>query len=189
MTNIETRGIGAYRESDQTHNYEYDSGVVVLPLAGRTAAHRLIRLHGGIGVRTVNWSVARLGRPPLIPAMTDTRGDTFIGGSVVPELPVPSPSVPGQFDWRVSGEYRFVQNSPRIAGENSFPAGAHPFVVPGQNNAAVSPTARKLSLSTATTDSLVTALLTGVTMDPSGNFAWPFTVLPAAMTTDHMMGD
>jgi len=188
VNRLDIGGAGAYQQSDQAHEYTYDPGIVPVPVAGRTAAHRLIRLHGGIGTRTINWTTARLNRPPYIPTMADTSGDTFIGGSVVPSLPTPSASKPGHYNWQVSGSYTYVQNTPRVVGTDALPVGQHPFPTPAPAGYVPSAVAQ-LDMTTATLNEIANALVGSVKVDPTGDFAWPFLMIPAQFTSDHILRD
>lgn len=121
----EAGGYNDYQRFDQNNHYTYDSGLVALPVAGPTPAVRVIRLHGGYGTRTLNYAMARDGRPPVIPAMIDTPNDTFLSGDVAFGLPGSGQTSQG-YNWSVTGEYTFIQLTPRIVGENTFPVGVYP---------------------------------------------------------------
>lgn len=182
---------GSYRDYTQVHEYRNNRGLVVLPVCGCTAAHKVIRLHGGFGTRTVKWTASRGGKPPMIPAATDTYGDTLLSETVAPALPVPNSTADG-YDWVVSGVYEYVQNSPRVAGVNAFPAGQHPYLVYPQ---------------AATAADMIPPIYTSPNYPPSGRAdrqteilaqeldpespltgSWPMPVFPAAYTSTHIIG-
>jgi hypothetical protein len=176
------------------NDYSHDLGVVVMPVASATPAHRLIRLHGGVGYRTVRWEARRVGAPPTIPAAGDTGGDTLLATHVVPHLPVPDTA--GGYDWIVGGEYTFVQNAPRVAGVNAFPAGEHPFqtvqskiatnIVGSYGRSILSQAQGELTV--AVVDRF-TEYMTGQSYrGADGVPVWPLTVLPAAASSTHIIG-
>ncbi len=192
---VEGQHVAGYDRSEQDHSYEYDSGVVVLPIARRTTGHRIIRLHGGVGKRIVRWDSARRGNPPIVPTMADTSGDTFIHGSITPSLPAPSDDARG-YDWRVRGEYVFVQNVPRISGTHAFPVGQHPFVCPDQ---AAQARANSAGAGQAYTDAVaaqedpvqaaVQTVQGAVRINRDGSYTWAFLALPAIFASDHILQD
>lgn len=174
----------------QDHEYTHDSGVVVLPVAGRTAKHRRIRLHGGIGHRIVRWEASRLGKPPLAPK-PETIGDTILSTCVHAHLPIPSPGS-NAYLFRMSGEYVFVQDSPRVVGVNALPTGAHPYPVEPMDTVAETTLGSALSQSPPTTiaefDTVVEALQNRVVNSGASDFVWPLTVFPIHFTGNLLMG-
>lgn len=184
---------GSYRGLHQWHKYTNVRGLIVLPVASTDSQHVVIRLHGGYGTRTVRWDHRRLGMPPMIPAAADTDGDTILSETVMPHLPQHNPQN-HQYDWRVEGEYTYVQNSTRIAGQNAFPAGNHPYLVLPQANAAQSVVAvlSETDLNTVPnpadyiTETAIANLPTADNAD--GTMQWPLTMLPAALTSTHIIG-
>lgn len=184
----------AGREYRQEHHFSHERGVVVLPLAARVPAHRKIRLHGGYGLRKVKWRTERVGSPPMIPAAVDTATDTILCETVVPHLPQPNAQHNG-FNWVVEGEYVFVQNTPRVAGENAFPTGYYPFLVEPQSSsisAVFGSYARSLYSSITSDDVDKLELLTEYIFNRTsrkedGTMFWPFTVHPAGMTSTHLI--
>lgn len=132
---LETAGLGDYDQYNQQHQYNTVPGVVQVPVAGHSSQHRLIRLHGGYGTRTVKWTAARYGRPPVIPKADDADGDILLGTTIAPCLPSPNDSAAG-FNWLITGEYTYAQESPRVPGTDTFPVGSFPFATPTQSRAA-----------------------------------------------------
>lgn len=183
---------GSYRDYSQDHVYSHDHGLVVLPVAGRAAGHRVIRLHGGIATRTVNWSASRGGRPPLIPAAADTNGDTLLSSTIVPTLPRVNAQA-RSYDWSVSGTYVYVQNTPRVPGVNAFPAGNHPYAVLPQAALAAGELPSNLMTPgySGNRADAQTEYLTGQgghNPENAGYTSWPLTVLPAAYSSTHIIG-
>ncbi len=189
---------GDYKRSDHQHSFHYDSGVIAVPTAGREPGVRLIRLHGGFGERIYRWQVDREGKPPVIPSMTDTSGDTFLGGFAAPMTPTPSAVNQKTYDWSVSGEYRFVQNVPRVVGEAALPVGQHPFVAGGPsaygsliapNLGAYYANAVAQNLPEGPFHTVAETLPSFVPVDNVGNFSWPFLAMPTAFASSHLIKD
>lgn len=192
MNNREDGAVGDYLGYDQQHNYDYDTGLIALPIASRTPGFRLIRLHGGIGRRKVEWKTARHGKPPIIPTMVNGPNDTFLGGTVAPQLPVPNAAADG-YDWRVSGTYDFVQTMPRIVGVDTFPVGAYPFQVLPQEKIAGTISGPNANDYTQSFDpdfylSEYDAFWNGVASAnvslSDGLYIWPYLALPPVFSTD-----
>lgn len=181
----------SYMEYGAKNDYHNNRGLIVCPVAGRTAGHRVIQLHGGFGTRTVRWKAKRAGAPPVIPAAANTAGDTLLSEHVMPFQPIPDEK--GGYDWLVTGEYTFVQNAPRVAGINAFPAGEFPFMTPqgriaeqivglyGASIISQTPLTREVV-------DLFTEYATTQTYRTEGVPVWPFTVLPAAASSTHIIG-
>lgn len=113
---------GTYSGSTQDHIYDYDPGVVAMPLASRDPKMRVIRLHGGFQTRKINWSATRGGKPPLIPAAKDMWYDKLIGATVILGMPVADPQSNG-YNWAASGSYLYVEAAPRVPGTHTLPTG------------------------------------------------------------------
>lgn len=186
----------SYNEYSQDHEYTYKSGLAVMPVLGATPAHRVLRLHSGFGMRRVSWSAGRTGSPPMLPAMANTSGDTFLGGRVTPVLPNPNEPAAG-YNWAVTGEYLYVQNSPRIVGENAFPTGNYPFVVSPQARVAseligndVVALVNATSPSVDPTDAVSELISEAVRenfVSGTGVVTWPFTLIPAVASSTHII--
>jgi hypothetical protein len=185
-----------YKRQEQTTEYSHDPGLVALPVASRASAHRLIRLHGGIGKRRVKWRMDREGAPPYIPAARNlSDGDVLLSSTVTPSLPRPNPTVNG-FDWSVEGEYVFVQARPRLAGRHTFPAGNHAFIVQPQAKFAAKKVESVLTgvysdpniAAEDKIDSVMNFAATYATIGPDGTIEWPFTILPAEASSTHIIG-
>ena len=196
-TRIETTNAGGYRASDQTNDFQYDAGVIQLPVAARTAAHRLIRLHGGQGQRTATFRFVREGKPPIVPAMQDTSGDTFLGGSICPATPVPSATGRG-LDWVVSGTYRFAQDAPRLVGTHAIPVGQNPYLDPSQAaealaavpSSVVSAYVASLANGPGTAyQNFIAAVAEATKINGEGDYSWPLLALPTVFSTDHILQD
>lgn len=182
---------GSHTEYKQDNDYTYDSGLVVMPVLGLTPKHRVIRLHSGVGMRTVTWRASRTGAPPIIPAAVDTDGDKLLGTVVTPVLPAPNEQAKG-YNWLVTGEYTFVQTTPRIAGTNAFPTGNYPYIVSPQCDVGadlIGSQAASIIRNNPGTD--VTDQITELAVQrapvSNGVVTWPFTVLPAAASSTHLI--
>lgn len=174
-------GSTSYRGYTQDHEYETDTGLLPLPVAGRTPKVRLIRLHGGMGTRIVKWTASRVGAPPIIPTPTSTAYDRIIEHSVTPSLPVPNPQGAG-YDWTVKGEYRYIQVTPRTPGINTLSTGGYPFPLAPMDvlgnvtlNTVVSPGVAIPAGNPA--DTIMAMIANTVVNHESGAFIWPFTAL------------
>ena len=125
--------VQSYGKYVSSSKFTHDLGVVVLPVASRTAAHRRIRLHGGMALRTVRWEAVRDGRPPIAPTPADTgapgnRGDYLLSSQVVTNLPTLNQQG-GFYTFEMSGEYQYVQVTPRVLGTNTLPTSSFPYPV------------------------------------------------------------
>lgn len=171
------------RGYEQDHRYDYDSGVVVMPVAQRTAKHRRIRLHGGLGMRVVEWKATSEGKPPVIPTPQNTSNDVILSSTIHAELPIPKPTA-GVYQFTARGTYTYVQVEPRIAGTNALPTGIFPFPVDPMDTIAfgyVGETLDSQSITNmATMDAAVAAIENAVLGDGSTPFSWPFTVFPTS---------
>ena len=194
---IEAATTQDYSDYAQDSTYEYDSGLLALPVAGPTAAVKVIRLHGGFGLRHLNFNAAREGRPPVIPPMQNTVGgtDTFLSGSFATALPVPIPNASG-YSWGMSGDYTFVQLTPRVVGTDTFPVGSYPFSCQTQDLAAltsVGSVAVPPFLPYATTAAYngfwnANVATAGVNLS-TGNWSWPFLAYPPVFSSSVLLNN
>ena len=126
----------AYLDSQSTNRYtvgyrersefESEEGILLLPLTNPTAGNEdgtlgntaMIRLHNRIGMRRVRWATSKSLAPPIIPAPVDAvhSGDKIVGHRI--EIMKTTPVQNGSFDWVVTGEYTYLQNSPRNQHHN-----------------------------------------------------------------------
>lgn len=188
---LEVNGVTDYEKVNQRNDYTHDLGVVVVPVAGRESAHRNIRLHGGVAKRTVRWTSARKGRPPVIPKAVDTDGDTLLGVQVSPHLPTPQVGGNG-YDWTVEGVYTYVQKSPRLTGTDAFPVGDYPYPVQPVFSVATQLAQPYISqyYTAAVAGTKFTSLtnhLLSVVPWEGGQWTWPFLSLPGALSSEHLI--
>lgn len=191
---LETRSSRTeYNGYNQNHEYEHDTGLIVLPTASRTSGHKVIRLHGGVAMRRVKWHSERDGRPPIIPAAVSTIYDTILHTSVTAALPVPNEQA-GSYTFSVKGEYLFVQKAPRVAGTHAFPTAMFPFPIEPMDTIATALAkpvlSNAVSLTAASTDpigDLSNAVGTAVMGDNPENL-WPFTFIPAVFSGTTISG-
>lgn len=183
-------GAADYTGPTQTHEYEYDSGLIPVPVAGPldgddNPVTRIVKVHSGFGVRRVRWAVGRSNRPPIIPAMKDElTNDRLISAVVAPELPQPDVQR-GGWIFSVQGVYEYVQTVPRIAGKHTLPTGRYPYQVnPNQSIAAA--VAGGISGLTGVTDFSTGIEVAGGALvnHQSDDYFWPFTAIPAQCSTD-----
>lgn len=182
-----------YGGHEQHNEFTQNTGLVVCPLARRTPGHRVIRLHGGYGMRRVKWSSARRGQPPLIPQAADLNGDTLLSATVVAELPRPNPAARG-YDWSAYGEYVFVQDDMRVAGTDALPVGDYPFLVEAatytsqQYGAGAYTVWSTSAKDKAAYNSLISTLFGAVTADNDGNLIWPYMAIAPQFSSNHLFG-
>lgn len=175
--------VTSYSEYSQDHEFEHDLGVIVLPVASRESAYRRIRLHGGVGIRKVKWSAARAGKPPIIPKAVDLHNDSLLHSRVNAKLPLAQPQT-GTFLFHVSGEYEYVQTTPRVAGVNAIPTASYPYSVDPMDTIATSFIGQGFSVPTtvAEFDTAVTYVDSTVRRGRGTAFTWPFTAIPASFS-------
>lgn len=176
-----------YGEYTQDNHFDYDSGLLALPVAGSEPAVKVIRLHGGYGKRTLKFNETRLGRPPIVPTMTDTMNDTFLGGTLFTALPG-APSTSAGYTWHISGQYEYVQLTPRIVGEDTFPVGAYTGSMQSQDLAAYTDSGPSgVPPYAPMTLTAYNAFWDGFTTDidiASGDWTWPYLAFPPVFSTD-----
>lgn len=183
----DTTDAGDYKSIDQENSFEFDAGLAVCPVSTRTAAHKIIRLHGGIGLRRTTWHASRQGRPPIIPAYGNAGNDTILTSVVTPTLPTPNVTM-GGYDWSVSGQNTYVQGLPRLAGYTTFPVGDYPFpVLPNLNMAGITATPYLDQYQGA--DPFAN-LIEAIAADTEyiGSYTWPFLALPSVFSSTHLIG-
>lgn len=116
----------------QTTAFEYDPGVLVLPVASETSAAVKVRVHGGYTVRRVNFDVVRANNPPIIPKPEDIansatgRDEVLVSCNLDIPLPSETPNDTG-LTWQVRGEYVFVETKARVPGTDLLPLGGYPY--------------------------------------------------------------
>lgn len=98
----------------QSTTFDYDPGVLMLPVAGETSKVVKVRIHGGYSTRRVAFNVVRENNPPIIPKPEDItnastgRNEVLVGCNLDIPLPSESPTKVG-LTWQVRGEYVFVE--------------------------------------------------------------------------------
>lgn len=197
---IDASNTGNWVDYRQDNVYEGSTGLMVMPVATRVSAHKVIRLHGGFAIRRVKWHAGRAACPPLIPKAMDTIADTLLTHNVNVRLPSPNDEANG-YDWQVNGEYIFVQNQMRVPGEHPLPAGQYPMMRDPQTTTATT-LARPYfdqyfsDLNTYNDPlnetfinpnaNLIETLAENV-KPVDGDVVWPFTALPSVLTSNHMI--
>lgn len=121
---------GQYQESE----YTYDPGYLIMPVAD--GGYIKVRVHQGIGTRTVNWSSVKNNNPPVIPTASDiysvsspnTKTAEIVGATM--SLPMPVPAAEGDgYNWVVKGSYEYILTTPQaFDGTAGVSTGAQPVV-------------------------------------------------------------
>lgn len=167
-----------------------------MPIAGRVPGVRRIRLHGGFAFRRVTWSASRTGKPPVIPTPTDVGYDLILSHTVTPSLPDENPNIAG-YNWRVKGEYLYIQGWPRRPGIDSLPTGSYPYLVQPNDTIATSLASPIYPGAVASASSVNplfpnpnndTMCILGVQAVHGDDFVWPFTALPPVFTSPSVLG-
>ena len=181
---------GSYPDYRQEHRYETDPGVVISASANRTGAARLLRVHGGVGKRIVDFRATRAGAPPLIPSATDTTHDTLVGHALTVPLPVFN-QVLGRYNFTAEGRYTYLQNAPRVPGTDVFPTGRYPYPLAGADEVAASlfATIPGVAVAWAGANVIVDTVnaVIGAT-DITKPYTWYLTALPAETFTTLITG-
>lgn len=179
-------GIEDYRLAEGSQEYTYHRGTTVMPLSN--GGHAVVRLHGGVGYRTMRFDYGREGRPPLLPTMADGNRDTLLSATLKPRTPTPDTN--DGYNWRVSGEYVFVQNTPRVGGTDAFPAGNPPF---GHFKAAkraydITPSGAIVTSGGDPVGDTINNMGSIVSQTYGTDWFWPYTGLPNVIFSDYMFG-
>ena len=129
----------AYPGISQEHEYDYDTGLMYLPIASDTPERPArIRFHAGFGRRDVRWKAVRKNSPPVIPvAKIDNDDDSDTArpfdrcesSRTTVHLPIPDPSN-GTFTYAAEGVISYVQSGPdgpRVPGVDALPSAGFPF--------------------------------------------------------------
>ncbi len=145
-----------YKRYQHDHEYDYDPGLIYLPVASDTPElPARIRVHGGYGLRKTYWQAVRGNAPPIIPghrADRDTDYDTHaqltadtersddaavrphdraIHNSTKIYLPMPN-GTSGGYTYMASGCITSVQmgtEGPRVPGVDPLPTGRRPYLL------------------------------------------------------------
>lgn len=169
---VESGGYQDYDTYQQVHSYTSAPGIVQLPVASRSSGVRLIRLHGGVGTRVVNFTAARHGRPPVLPSPVNLSADTLLSSGVSVPLPRPNTRA-GGFDWVVTGTYVYSQNNLRTPGTDNLPTGEYPFALPVQTSMA-----EALDTTVSSQNRSPVTLGNAIIDHVTGSYIWPYTDLP-----------
>lgn len=107
--------------------YHRDRGLLVIPVMGPAGTPPVVvRVHAPVGYREVDFSYAKSGGPPLMPAAADTQsGDTIL--TEEHNFPAPTPDQDGRLLYGVAGHFTYVQPYGGRTPEDEFPIDAHPF--------------------------------------------------------------
>lgn len=194
----------AYRDYQQLHRYEYDPGLLYLPVAASTVQRPCrIRLHGGIGKRVVDWRAAKHHSPPVIPGLRldrdedyDTQAeldddeeaaddaevrplDRVVCATTRVALPMPDPTK-GSYTYMASGTYTYVEvheDGPRVPGHDALPTGRRPFYMGRIDDSASESLIGYSPPTDGSRDSLKLADFLNAKEDlTSGVVAWPTTI-------------
>lgn len=107
--------------------YHRNRGLLVIPVMGPAGTPPVVvRVHAPIGYREVDFSYAKSGGPPLMPAAADSNsGDLIL--TEEHNFPAPTPDQDGRLMYGVAGHFTYVQPYGGRTPEDSFPIDAHPF--------------------------------------------------------------
>lgn len=190
----------AYADHAQEHSYEYEPGLIYLPVASSTTQRPArIRLHGGYGKRTIDWKSVRMNGPPVLPALrldndddTDAvrPSDRVAYSTTTVRLPIPN-SDKGTLLFAASGRIVMVQshdNGPRVMGVDAFPTASYPFSLGNIDNKAEDALhGYQPDLSSTDRESQTVALfLQSSPYLQSRETPWPLTVYPPLFTLNTM---
>jgi hypothetical protein len=190
----------AYKDTAVDNAYSYDPGILILPVASATPGKVVsVRVHGGVGFRTVSFAATKSNTPPILPVAQDLIDpiaptvnpndpnnpipynvtDALVGASINIHAPTTNGSDTG-YDWSVGGTYTYVtvrhpdKGGPRIPGRSVLPAGRMPY-----------PTMQDILTNSFSSSSSIDDneqyflnVQPSVTDIISGDYLWPFTVLP-----------
>lgn len=188
--------VSTYGDQYERHSHEYDAGLIVMPAASRTPAHRVIRTHGGMSTRRVNFNLSRQGRPPMIPRAEDTATETLLTAVAEPVRPMAT-GQSGNLIFGVRGEYLFVSSAPRVPGVNALPTGAYPHPVEPVGTIANAMFGQFLAqqappFTVADYDALCSALVAVAEARGGSNgtltYVWPLTCYPAEFSLPTIEG-
>lgn len=166
-----------YEGYGQDNQYKYDPGYLVLPTSQGEPI--VVRVHGGVGVRSVTFNAMKRGTPPIIPKAGDLDEATFLGSTVSVPLPAAQQGVAG-YDWSVSGRYDYVYQTASGCfpdGSVNFKTGEYPF-----------PTRAKQFLQGA--GSVIGAFVSEViptNTDFGTVYSWPYTTLGKQFVQDDLI--
>jgi len=166
-------GQTAYKRYAVDNVNNYDAGVMVLPVGSEASATVTVRVHGGYGQRTVKYTIAKQGNPPVVPLPSLTVGaDVLIDAVVNVPTPTPNPQT-GGYDWTVQGQYNYVTSgTSRVFGTDILPVTSYPYVNITQDSIAA------LSIQSQGAQGLSDELKESNAI-ATGGWIWPLTVFPS----------
>jgi hypothetical protein len=199
---VTRRGVREYTGNHQLHTYDDVSGLRLVP---RTCGPpKVVRVHADYGLRTIGWTAARNGRPPVVPKPEDIviassdgsfslTTDTYLGGTV--NLPLPQINErQGGYDWEVAGSYQFLQTTNRKMGTHPMPTGGFPHqVFPNDALAAkyLLDHGIQVVLSPGSDENPEAEAIRQIAeklVNHEQTYPWPFTTLPAQTVTSGLLG-
>lgn len=124
-----------YDVVERQNDYDIKEGLFALPVAeepptdpGELAEWspvQCVRAHAPYRIRKVTFIHQKTGNPPSVPSPISAGAFNFLGGMVAFDTPRPNLSM-CSFDWRVGGEYLFVEDCVSRPGDG-FVLGNNPF--------------------------------------------------------------
>lgn len=165
----------AYVNYDVDNVTSVSSGLLVLPVASESATTVTVRVHGGLGKRTVKFDIAKRGNPPVIPLPADTASDTLINSQVNVITPHPDDTT-GGYNWAVQGTYEYITTGTlRQFGVDQLPVTAYPYMNIRQDAMATQAIQNYGSSVSMEQEMIQSGAV------PQGDWIWPLTVYPSNM--------
>lgn len=109
-----------------TRSRSSDSGLLVIPVAGPAGTPpKVVRVHGGLELETVDFSASSIGAYPKVPHPDINDPNLLrLGGSQSVPLPMIQPQGPHR--WTIAGSYSYVHRQ-MVGLASPLPVGQMPF--------------------------------------------------------------
>jgi hypothetical protein len=106
-----------------------DEGILVIPVAGPAGTPpKIVRVHGGLEMETVDFNSGKFGAPPTVPSPASLNSNLqFVSGNQAATLPMAQPQQ-GVHYWTLSGQYLYVHIKP-TGLTSAFSTGIMPFEI------------------------------------------------------------
>ncbi len=129
-----------YDEFSQQMSYEFDSGLLVIPVAGPPGTPpKIVRTHSPLGAKTMVFAGQRVGALPKLPDPTpQNANEILLAGHIKPA--VPSLSMDGTPVARVEGSFSYVLLQP-LTHKDTLPMGSAPYDTTPGGQYAITPSA------------------------------------------------
>jgi hypothetical protein len=137
-----------YLRYEYQSSYDYDPGIMGLPLSGSTggspptATSLIIQVRRPRTVRTVTFSMIRQGARPVIPSPVSPGvldgSEVLMGSSISPAVPVLQEDG-NMYNYGLSGAYTYLQLDPDVPGEDPLRMGLSRVNIGNADNNLVEP--------------------------------------------------